>query len=486
MSTPVLPPSPDSGAGEHIVARASAGARLLTIRGVAMRVVSLGTNVALFALVAPADLGLLAVVRGLTALAGNTTDLGFAWALLRRREAPTREEYGTLAGIQLTLVLLILAVALAAPSLLTTVGSIAPEWHWWMLAVLATTLVVPFGTSAKVRIEREMNYRRIAFYDLSSILFYNVALLTFAALGKFTLGVFVTTGAFVLYGNLLLWFWSPGPGPRFVPAEWRRLGREFAGFSTGHLCYLLYTSATPILVANLFGLSVAGIWAFAVRLGNVLQAAFEGFRRAAVPAAAHLSHALTSMRRLVEDTLVGAARLTIPAAAALFALLPAVHLLWPKWSAAAPVGQVYVLGFALAGLASASLVPAAVALRGPSVVIAEQAAPMVVGWLGFVALRLAGQQQIAWVILPMHLALVLAVWFVTDRSVRPTWNPELRRLAAALAVAVVLTVGGQLLALAPLPVAAAAGAAFVAIWGLPAMRAWLRVSSASAHGERAA
>ena len=460
---PIRPDDPD----EQVVQRASAGARLLTARGVGMRLISIASNLALLALVTPADLGLLAVVRGLTVLAGNTTDLGFAWALLRRPETPTRREYSALAGIQLSIVLGLLLIAVAEPGWLARVAVVAPEWRWWVVGVLATTLTVPFGTSAKIRIERRLDYRRIAFYDMSSVLLLNLSLLGFAWARKFAVGVFLATGGIILYSNLLLWIWSPGPMPSFRPRRWRRLAGEFAGFSAGHGCSLLFTSATPIVVANLFGLPVAGLWSFAVRLGNILQVAFEGFRRAAVPAAALLSRSEEKLRRLVEDSLLGAARLTVPVIAAMYAALPAVPLLWPRWEPAVPVGQLYLLGFGLGGLASASLVPAAVARRGASVVVAEQLTPMLVGWLGFAALRVAGISSIGWVVLPMYLAQVGALWRITDPGLRPRWHAQVTRLLLALTAVVGLTTVGQVLAWPPVPTAVAAAVLFAVVADLP-------------------
>lgn len=463
-------PIPEEDAETQLVDRASAGARLLTARGVGMRAVSVASNLALLALVTPTDLGLLAVVRGLTALAGNTTDLGFAWALLRRPETPTRQEYAALAGIQLSIVLGLLLVALAEPAWLARVAAVAPEWRWWLLAVLATTLTVPFGTSAKIRIERRLDYRRIAFYDMSVVLLLNLSLLAFALAGRFAIGVFLATGGIILYSNILLWVWSPGPLPRFRPKTWRRLAGEFAGFSAGHGCYLLFTSATPIVVANLFGLPVAGLWSFASRLGNILQVTFEGFRRAAVPAAALLNRSDEGLRRLVEDSLLGAVRLTVPVVAAMVAALPAVPLLWPRWQAAVPVGQLYLLGFGLGGLASASLVPAAVARRGGSVVVAEQLTPMVVGWLGFVALWLSGLHNVGWVVLPMYLAQLVALWHITEPAIRPRWRPELSHMLFGLGAVVTCTAIGQVRGWPPIGTAVVSAMLFAVLAYVPRLR----------------
>ncbi len=429
-----------------------------------MRVVSIGSNLALFALVSPADFGLLAVVRGITGLAGNTSDLGFAWALIRRADNPTREEYRALAGIQLSIILLVMGVVLLQPSLLASLGSVAPKWRWWMIGTLAATIAIPFGTNAKIRIERALEYRRIAFYDITSVLLLNLTLLGFALAGHFTTGAFVATGATILYGNLLLTFWSPGPGPSLNWHAWRNLAGEFAGFSTGHLANLLYNSATPIIVAQFFGLPGAGIWSFATRLGNILQVTFEGFRRAIVPATSKLTQSLPHMRQLVNDSLLGAARLAVPAMAAIVAGLPVLGLLWPRWESAVRLSQVYVLGFGLAGLLSASMVPAAVALRGARVVVVEQATPMLVGWSCFVLIWWLGGTSLTFAVPPMFLATIAALWVASDREVRPSWNRELSRLGIGLVLVTGLTFLGQARQWPPVLIAALGAALFGLIW----------------------
>ena len=473
MSSTPLATAPPEGA-EQIVRKASAGARLLTARGAAMRVVSILSNLALFALVTPADFGLLAVVRGITALAGNTTDLGFAWALIRREHSPTREEYGALTGIQMAGTLLVLALVVIQPSIVTTLGALDPGWRWWMLATLATTIVVPFGVSAKIRIERSMDYRKVAFYDVSSVLLLNLSLLGFALADRFAIGVFIATGGTILYSNLLLWFWSPGPGPSMRLAEWKRLTGELAGFSAGHLGYLLYTSATPIVVAHFFGLSGAGIWSFATRLGNILQMAFEGFRRATVPAASRLVRLPDAMRNLVENSLLGSARFTIPMVAAMVAGLPVIGMLWPRWEPAVLVSQLYVIGFGLTGTFCASLVPAAVAMRGPAVAIAEQGIPVLVGWSGFALLAAGGSDQLAWVVAPMHIITAVVLWYVTDRVVRPRWHPEFGQLLAALVLVTLLTAAGAVFHWPTLLTPVVAGVVFLATWLLPRWRTPMR------------
>jgi O-antigen/teichoic acid export membrane protein len=448
-------------ADDAIVARAAAGARLLTARGAAMRVISVASNLALIALVTPAELGLLAVVRGVTGLAGDTSDLGFAWALLRRRDPPTREEYRALAGVQLVLILGFLVLGATVPSLVG--GRAAPRWGRWILPVLCTMLTVPLGTGARIRIERKMDFRRIAFADLSGVTMMNIALLAFAAAGHFAAGIFIAAGGMILYNNLLLWSWAPGPLPGFDIPQWRRLGREFAGFTLGHLGSMLNASGTPLLIATLFGLPVAGLWSFASRLGNVLQLAFEGFRRAAIPAAGLLAGSQAALSRLMQETLLGAARYTLPLIAAFWAALPVVGWLLPQWAPAVPLAQLYVLGFGVAGIVTASVVPASVALSGSRIVIAEQFAPLIVGWPLFAGLALLHDPGIALVVLPMQAATIAAVWRAAGPAMRPRWTRELRLPVIALCSACAVVMTAERTGVRPLIAAFAAAAAFVLI-----------------------
>ena len=133
-----------------------------------------------------------------------------------------------------------------------------------------------------------------------------------------------------------------------------------------------------------------------------------------------LSQSLSAVQRLAQQSLLGAARLTLPLIAACYAALPVVGWLLPKWAAAVPLAQLYVLGFGIAGVVGASIVPVSVALNGSRAVLAEQFAPILVGWPILAVLALGHHTNIALVVLPMSAAIVFATWFTTDRAVRPT------------------------------------------------------------------
>ena len=465
MSGETAPPPHDDG-GAALLGRARAGARLFTARGVAMRLVSVASNLLLVALVAPADLGLVAVVRGVTGVVAYGTELGFAGALVRHRREPSREEYAALAGLQGVILLAALAAAWAFPALSLGAGTLDPRWRPWMLATMATMAFVPLGTGARVRLERALDYRRLAFLDVTSVLVQNVGLLAAAFSGHFAEGVFVVQAFAFLYQYGLAAVWSPGPRPTLRARGLGALVRESAAFSVAACLDIARAYATPVLVAALFGLPVAGVWAFADRVGQVLKLAFEGFRRAGVPIAPRLAHDRAALRRLAGEMVTGAARLTAPAAAGAIALLPAVALVAPKWAPAVGTAQLWVLCLAVAGVANAALEPVAVAVYGPTVALAEQGAAAAAAWISLALVAAGGSHAVWAAVAPMHLASLLVVLGWTARGgMRPRWTPELTRLAGALAAAAAATVALGV-AGAP-PAARVAGALAAALVTLP-------------------
>ena len=450
---------------DDVVDRAGVGAKVMTVRGVAMRVVSIASNLLLLALVTPEELGLYAVVFGISGLIAFSTDLGVGRALLRGAREPTRADYGALAGLQFVVLGVILVAGLLYPSLLLGFGALDGRWYGWMLVLLATTFFVPLGTGARVRLERDLAWSRLAIVDVVNVLVQNVGLVAFALGGHFTTGIFIVFGLMHVVVNTLLTVWAPGPWPSLRLRCLGPLARPSAGYMTANLVLVAKERVTPLLVAHLFGLGMAGIWTFAIRIGQLLNVTFEGFRHAAVPAAALLSGDPGNLRRLATDTLRGSLMLAAPLAAIALVSLPVLGQLWPQWQSAIVLAQVSVLAVAFAGVAGAALEPVAVATRGAAAAVVEQVATAGVAWTGFLVLSALGSRQLAWVVPPMNAIPVILLVLMTRTDVRPAWRPELLRALLALASA---------LGLYGLLTAAGASPIVVAVLATCSALAWVR------------
>lgn len=405
----------------------------MTVRGLFMRGISIGSNFVLLALVGPAGFGLLGVVRGLMALIGFTSEFGVGGPLLRKVGHPSRDEYAAMAGLQTILV----GVSITIVVLATTVGhafDVVPrEWRGWLLVCVGSVALSSLGTGARVRLERELNYQRVAFADVSSVLIQNVGLLAFALAGHFALGVFVVQLAVLVYNNVLLFWWSPGPGPAFRPAAIRALLRESATFSAATVMSMVRENGLPLVIAHAFGLPAAGIWSFATRMGQLLQGTIEGFRIAAIPAAGQLRHDPPRLRALATASLRDAMRYAAPAAVLAVMCLPVLGKLLPRWETAVVVTQWYMAFFAVSALATVGLEPMGVAVRGPRVALTEQAAAVAAGCVALGALRAGGGTNLVLIGPAMSAAAVVSLLGTTDRRVWPEWRDP-----AMFAVAIVL------------------------------------------------
>lgn len=483
------PPSPASPI-DQLVAQSASAARVLTLRGLLIRILSAGAGLVLLALVTPTQLGFLAIVRGSAATLEQCLELGLAWPLLRQRQEPTREEFGALAGVQL--LLLTLAVAAFAPFAAlwphtpTALAALDRAWRPWVAATLASMLVIPLGTGARLRLERQLRFGRLALIEVSATLLHTAVVLGFAIVGRFPLGVFAAQILLVLYMNVSLYLAAPGPFPSLRTGPLLHRLRSSAGFSAAYLAYAAREQATPLVVAALFGLRTAGIWAFSMRLGLLVQFAYEGFARVAVPAAARLAGDREALRRLVAEGLEGAAALAVPVAVVLAAWLPVIALGWPQWTSAIPLAQVYVPSVTIAGVAAAALAPAALALRGWPAIAAEHLVPLSVSWAGLLLLRSLVSDDLALVVAATQLSAITVLVAVTGSDVLPRWTRSLTRVASsAVTGATVYFVAGWL-GFSPVATAVLTSGG-VLLWLRPDCKRWARCRPAgNAAGSGAA
>ncbi len=455
---------------DAILERARAGTRLMTIRGVSMRTISVGANLLLLVLVSPSELGLLAVARGTFSLMQFVAELGIGRALLRRSVPPSQVEYAALAGLQLLVGVAIIVIGAFWAAPILGFGAIDRAWHYPMLATVATMLSLAWGTGARVRLERALAYERLAVVDVLNVLTLNVGLLLFAVAHEFTIGVFVLLGVSTVVANWLLHHWAPGPRPSLNLRPLFGIARQSSGFLVASTCAVLREQGTPVLIGGLFGLQVAGLYSFAERVAHVLNVTFDGFRNACIPAAVRLNGDVRSLRALASRTLVGSATLTAPLAVGAICAIPLLAAAVPRWAGAVTLMQWYVAAYATYGVLAAAMEPVAVATRGASAAISEQASALVVGWVMFAIVHaLLGPSYLAVAAVAMYLAPVIALGIVIDHEVRPEITREVLRIGIAVVVSL-LTYGGLRLFGAPSVVCAIVPSVMVVL-AIPRFRA---------------
>ncbi len=467
---------PDNAA---ILARARTGTRLMTIRGAAMRTISVAANLLLIVLVSPSQLGLLAVARGTFTLLQYIGEMGVGKALLRRSEAPTAAEYAALSGMQILVTLLVVAIGAVWSAPILGFGAIEKQWHVWMLGTVATMMSLAMGTGARVRLQRALAYERLAVVDVLNVLTLNVGLVIAALLHQFSAGVFVVLGVATVIANSLMWYWAPGPKPSANLRPLRDIARESSGFLASSTCAVIREQGTPVLIGGLFGLQIAGLYSFAERLAQLLNVTFDGFKNACIPAAVRLAHDAPSLRSLATRTLVGSALLTLPLAVIAACGLPVLAEFVPKWSNAVVLTQWYLIAYAIYGVACATLEPVAVATRGARVSLAQESSALIAGWGSFLIVRATDVKYMPLAVVAMYVAPLVVLWQMSRKDTRAEYNPDAAKIAAAFIASLALysalrALGQSPIVCAVLPTLVAAATVMHVRGVLNVLRTWLR------------
>jgi hypothetical protein len=400
---------------------------VLTTRGIAIRVVSIASNLILLTLVTPAELGFVAIVRAVLTITSRFVNEGVSAGLLRGQRNPDERDYAALSGLQVVLVLVLLAAALVWPVPFRGFNALKAEWNPWVLALLCSLILIPLGSGARVRLKRELEYRKLAFVDVSTVMLQNAGLLVFAAIDRLFVGAFIVYVGSYAFFNLVQFAMSRGPLPIFQPRAMLATARGAVGYSAADWLLVTKDHLLPIFLGSVFGLYLVGIWDFGMRLTRVLNVAIEGIWQANVPVAPQLVQAPAKLRKLASDALSDAAELMVPAATILVVSLPVLIRVWPNWSDAVFLGQVFALSFAFWGIAFASLEPVAAAQRGAAAVLGGHFVSLLGATIGLALYGWTGLDNLAIVAPPMYLLPIPVWYFLVKPSVRPGWSSVLTK-----------------------------------------------------------
>jgi O-antigen/teichoic acid export membrane protein len=251
-------------------ARALRGGAYLSIReGVGIGIRLAGTLV-VTRLIGPTDYGLYAGALAAVAFLGIVAQMGVGVYVIRLEEEPTKEIYDvtftvvTVTG--LAIMLLGLAVSFAIPASVVSPSHIAP----FQVLILALPLNV-LWTPAQAKLERNLQYRRMAWIEVGGDVVLCVVPITLAVLGA---GVWAPVAGYVAWQAWLLL--ASCAAARYRPRLLRRreVAREMVryglGYSSATWIYQARELSGPVIVGTLLGPKALGYTALAVRITETL------------------------------------------------------------------------------------------------------------------------------------------------------------------------------------------------------------------------
>jgi polysaccharide transporter, PST family len=424
-----------TGAARDVRNRAAAGAVMIGLRGMGVRVIGLLGNVVLARLLLPKDFGLIAFAASVTFFASTLSDAGIGAGLIRRQQPPTHDELRATSGFQIlvsttfALCVAIIAIPIGRP------GQVAA-------LMVASLPLVGFRMPGALLLERELNYRPLIAVELTETLAFNAFAILTVALGAGVWGLAGAATFRTLVGAVCMVAISPVGlvVPRFRFGAIRTLlgfGAQFQAVGFLLVARGLILSAG---VAATGGLTVLGLWAIADRFLSVLTVLVESLWRVSFPMISRLIDAgedtrplvvrnfalVTLAIALIASGLTGASRGLIPLllgssyADAVEALIPAAFSL----VLSVPAGVV-IAGYLFArGRAGAVLLPTLAHTLLWFAVAFPLAPPLGVGAVGIGSL-VGGAAGAA--------LLIRAVDIPSREILAPAWRPVAGSLAAGAA-----------------------------------------------------
>jgi len=339
-------------------ARRVAGSLLVTGVGNALsKVINAAALLYTLKLVTPADLGLATIVLAILAVVSAITELGLGVALVQAQH-PSRDQADSLFWFSLLLSAgCYLVMFLGAPLAAWVYGR---EELTQLLRLQSLTIVLfSLYFISRTRMERDLQFGRLAVIDNLSLLVASIAMVAIAWGGY---GVWAFVWAAVLekaFQGLLCQVFRPfGPRLHFRYGEIRSMV-SFGLYASGsRLLYNFYINADYLIVGKVFSGEVLGIYTLAYRVVSDPVRALAGVvNKVAYPAFARLQAERDRLRRYFYTV----ARMSMSLIGSLLVVVvvfcdPVLHLLdYRQWYGAIPL--VYV--FALLGVirAVAPLVP---------------------------------------------------------------------------------------------------------------------------------
>ncbi len=297
----------DAPTGEEQPSLRSAGMRgglLLMVRGGVGTVLRLGGMLVVTRLIGPYEFGLYASALAFVLFLTNLCQMGSEVYLIRRSEEPDRATYDT----TFTLLLLISVVGTGLGIAVTYIIAAfsAPPPYFSVLRVLL--LSVPLNVCwapAQARLERRLDYRRMAIMELGGdCVLYGVAA-PLAALGR---GAMAPTLGFIAWQGFLfvasLRLCRTVPRIAWDRCELRQLLEFGASYAlTGSLTGLIGL-ANPLVVGHYYGPSGVGYVNVTQRILTALGFVNQAAWRLSTVAFGRLAGNLERTRRTVEETTV--------------------------------------------------------------------------------------------------------------------------------------------------------------------------------------
>lgn len=309
-------------------------------------------------LLLPSVYGIYFVVESIIAVISYFSDIGFAGALIQKKEAITEEELKTSFTVQLLLTVAIVSVILIASPQIAKLMKFPEEGILLLQAFVIAFFLSSLKTIPSVLLERNLEFGKFVIPQVVETITYTATVLYFAFTGagimSFTYAVIVRAIA----GLITMYLIKPWKiGLAFSRPALHELLRFGVPFQLNSMLALVKDNLLIIFLGMVLPLSQVGYISFAQKwaftplrlvMDNIIRVTFSSFSR--------LQHDKDALGRAFEKSLTAGTALIFPAVIGLLLVMPYFIQLIPKYAKWEPAYLALIFFGANALLASV-LVP---------------------------------------------------------------------------------------------------------------------------------
>lgn len=337
-----------SGTGAEIHEKAALGIKVMQARQFLLQGLQLVVGILLARLLGPEEFGIYAIATFVVAQISSFSNFGIASALVQQKDAIDDRQLRIAFTAQTGIVFLLgAALFFAAPALLLLYPAAPDGLVWLVRALLAPLLLSPVRTVASLRLERNLDFTKLAMIDICETVSFQAVSLVCAYGGMGTWSFAVAAVVRALVGTAAVLWVSPWRfGFAWDTATFRRLLRFGSGFQLQQMVNEAGGWLTPLLAGSILGPAAVGLLTWSSSNGKRPLMFVETVMRVAYPHLSRLQDSPDEARGIIQVYLRW---LLVPAGLWLVAAIafgePMTRLVYTdKWLPGLLLLQMFALG----------------------------------------------------------------------------------------------------------------------------------------------
>lgn len=310
------------------------GILVLTGRTFILQIISLFSQLLLFAYLGAPEFGVFAIVSAVVNFLTYFSDIGLAAALIQKKDEPTEVDLKTTFTVQQILIFVLVLLLFIFSGKISASYSLSSSGTYLLYALGASLVMSSFKSIPSVLLERKLEFVKLVFPQILEQFVYNLSLVLFAMKGfgvnSFTFAVLIRS----FVGLVAIYIIQPWKiGFSFSLKSLKDLFKFGIPYQFNTLLATVKDDGVTLVLGSILGVSGIGILSFAQRIGRYPLTFFmDNVTKVTFPAFSRLQDKGKDLERSVTRSIFFICLLVFPTLAGMVLLMPWITNLIPRYS----------------------------------------------------------------------------------------------------------------------------------------------------------